>query len=195
MLIWDFEFKIMLCVASLKQLHYASLSLTGNEWFFTDFPIMLQLKKYYQPRKSRRTVAMIVEGNKVPLYGAGSSLTVAQTGNIVIPLTLKFEILSRGNVVGKLVRTKHRRQISCPLVIDSSSPKPIKFKKNTCTYDWGPSGFLACCKIRSILPLWHHSVWTQHLDQLQCFHEFHFNEERKQFTWNFLFPISACSLM
>jgi hypothetical protein len=95
---------------------------------------MLQLKKYYQPRKSRRTVSMFVEGNKVPLYGAGSSLTVAQTG-IVIPLTLKFEILSRGNVVGKLVRTKHRRQISCPLVIDSSSPKPIKFKKNTCTYD------------------------------------------------------------
>ncbi|KAF9690001.1 hypothetical protein SADUNF_Sadunf01G0150600 [Salix dunnii] len=93
-----------------------------------------QLKKYYQPRKSRRTVSVIVEGNKVPLYGAGSSITISQTG-IVVPLTLKFEIKSRGNVVGKLVRTKHRRQISCPLVIDSSSSKPIKFKKNTCTYD------------------------------------------------------------
>ncbi|PNT43774.1 hypothetical protein POPTR_003G052900v4 [Populus trichocarpa] len=118
--------------ATLFGIHVSS---TPINLVYSEIPIATgQLKKYYQPRKSRRTVSMFVEGNKVPLYGAGSSLTVAQTG-IVIPLTLKFEILSRGNVVGKLVRTKHRRQISCPLVIDSSSPKPIKFKKNTCTYD------------------------------------------------------------
>ncbi|WCJ40775.1 Late embryogenesis abundant protein group 2 [Euphorbia peplus] len=93
-----------------------------------------QLKKYYQPRKSRRTVSVIIKGDKVPLYGAGSSLTVSQTG-IQIPLTLKFEIKSRGNVVGKLVRTKHKKQISCPVVIDSTRTKPIKFKKSSCTYD------------------------------------------------------------
>ncbi|KAF2323409.1 hypothetical protein GH714_035333 [Hevea brasiliensis] len=96
--------------------------------------LILQLKKYYQPRKSRRTVSVIVEGDKIPLYGAGSSLTVSQPG-IVVPLTLKFEIRSRGNVVGKLVRTKHKKLISCPVVLDSTSSKPIKFKKGTCTYD------------------------------------------------------------
>ncbi|KAI9162543.1 hypothetical protein LWI28_028368 [Acer negundo] len=58
-----------------------------------------QLKKYYQPRKSHRTVSVNLEGNKVPLYGAGSSLSVnSQTGGEV-SLTLKFEIKSKGEVV------------------------------------------------------------------------------------------------
>lgn len=95
-----------------------------------------QLKKYYQPRKSRRTVSVILEGTKVPLYGAGSSLAVSNNNNVVeYPFTLEFEIKSRGDVVGKLVRTKHKRKVSCPLVIDSIRTKPIKFKRDTCTYD------------------------------------------------------------
>jgi hypothetical protein len=93
-----------------------------------------QLKKYYQPRKSRRSVEVNLRGSKVPLYGAGSTLIVSQNG-AVVPLIIKFEIRSRGNVVGKLVRTKHKRLISCPVVIDSTKTKPIKFKKRSCTYD------------------------------------------------------------
>jgi len=100
----------------------------------------LQLKKYYQPRKSHRLVSVNVEGNKVPLYGAGSTITVSQTG-VEVPLTLNFEIRSRGNVVGKLVKTKHHKQITCPLVINSSASKPIKFKRNSCTYEWWMSIF------------------------------------------------------
>lgn len=92
-----------------------------------------QLKKYYQPRKSHRTVSVMLEGDKVPLYGAGSSLAVSDKEGEV-PLTLEFELRSRGDVVGKLVRTKHRRRVSCPLVINSLNTKPIKFKKNSCTY-------------------------------------------------------------
>ena len=95
----------------------------------------MQLKKYYQPRKSHRTVSVNLEGNKVPLYGAGSSLLVSSNDGVV-PLKLQFQIKSRGDVVGKLVRVKHRRQISCPLVINSISTKPIKFKKNSCTFEW-----------------------------------------------------------
>ncbi|KAL7222177.1 hypothetical protein ACSBR1_023982 [Camellia fascicularis] len=92
-----------------------------------------QLRKYSQPRKSHRIVLVNLEGTKVPLYGAGSSLTTASNTNAVqVPLTLQFEIRSRGNVVGKLVRTKHTVQISCPLVIDSTSTKPIKFQKDSC---------------------------------------------------------------
>ncbi|XVF74576.1 hypothetical protein PTKIN_Ptkin13bG0120900 [Pterospermum kingtungense] len=102
---------------------------------YSEIPVATgQLKKYYQPRKSHRTVSVVLEGKKVPLYGAGSSLTITQTG-AQIPLVLKFEVRSRGNVVGKLVRTKHRKQISCPLVIDSTRTKPIRFKKDTCTYE------------------------------------------------------------
>ncbi|KAK4773500.1 hypothetical protein SAY87_028519 [Trapa incisa] len=92
-----------------------------------------QLKKYYQPRKSHRGAIVNLEGNKVPLYGAGSSLMVSQSGGVA-PLMLQFEIRSRGDVVGKLVRTRHRKLISCPIVIDSTGTKSIKFKKDNCTY-------------------------------------------------------------
>ncbi|GAV64469.1 LEA_2 domain-containing protein [Cephalotus follicularis] len=102
---------------------------------YSQIPIATgQLKKYYQPRKSSRTVSVILEGTKIPLYGAGSSLVVSQN-SLQVPSTLKFEIQSRGDVVGKLVRTRHRRVISCSLVIDSTSTKPIKFKKTSCTYE------------------------------------------------------------
>ncbi|KAK7261814.1 hypothetical protein RIF29_28135 [Crotalaria pallida] len=94
-----------------------------------------ELKKYYQPRKSHRIVSVNVQGNKVPLYGAGSSITVSQTGAVEVPLALKFEIRSRGNVVGKLVRTRHSKGITCPLTINSSGSKPIKFNKTSCTDD------------------------------------------------------------
>jgi hypothetical protein len=92
-----------------------------------------QVKKYYQPRKSTRTVLVNLMATKVPLYGAESSLPPSDNG-VQVPLTLKFEIRSRGDVVGKLVTTKHRRQVSCPLIIDSTITKPIKFKKDACTY-------------------------------------------------------------
>ncbi|RDX73263.1 hypothetical protein CR513_47151 [Mucuna pruriens] len=102
---------------------------------FLEIPIATgELKKYYQPRKSHRIVSVNIEGNKVPLYGAGSTITVSQTG-VEVPLTLSFEIRSRGNVVGKLVKTNHHKEITCPLVINSSGSKPIKFKRNSCTYD------------------------------------------------------------
>ncbi|CDO98030.1 unnamed protein product [Coffea canephora] len=93
-----------------------------------------EMKKYYQPRKSHRTVLVDIEGTKVPLYGAGSNLVESVNGVVRVPLTLDFWIRSRGDVVGKLVRTKHRRHVSCSLVIDSTISKPIKFLKDSCVY-------------------------------------------------------------
>ncbi|GAB4850203.1 hypothetical protein Ancab_029497 [Ancistrocladus abbreviatus] len=96
-----------------------------------------QLQKHYQPRKSRRIVSALLEGTKVPLYGAGSSLTVSGNtaiGSQQVPFTLEFEINSRGYVVGKLVRTKHREHVSCSLMVDYTSTKPIKFNKDSCSY-------------------------------------------------------------
>jgi hypothetical protein len=52
-----------------------------------------------------------------------------------VPMMLAFEVTSRGNVVGELVRSNHRRRISCSLVIDSRKNKPIKLKEDSCTYD------------------------------------------------------------
>lgn len=94
----------------------------------------LQFKKYYQPRKSHRLMSVILQGNKVPLYGAGANLTVSDRGASV-PLRLEFVIRSRGDVVGKLVRTKHHRHVSCTVVLDSAKTKPIKVSQESCVYD------------------------------------------------------------
>lgn len=102
------------------------------EWSFN---VWLQLKKYYQPRKSRRTLSLILHGEKVPLYGAGAGLALSSAGGAV-PLTLDLEIISRGYVIGKLVKVKHRKHVSCPLVVDSSNTKPIRFSQNACSYEW-----------------------------------------------------------
>lgn len=93
-----------------------------------------QLKKYYQPRQSNRIELVNLQGNKVPLYGAGASLeALDKNGNI--PMMLVFEVHSRGNVVGRLVRSKHRKHVSCSLEIDSRNSKPMKIKADSCTYD------------------------------------------------------------
>ncbi|KAF4354470.1 hypothetical protein CsatB_009268 [Cannabis sativa] len=93
-----------------------------------------QLKKYYQPRKSHRTVSVNLQGIKVPLYGAGGSLAVSDNDSEV-PMTLVFEVRSKGHVVGKLVKSSHRRRITCSLNIDSHKSKPIKFKHDSCMFE------------------------------------------------------------
>lgn len=123
-----------------------------SEYESSFWMLWLQLKKYYQPRKSNRITLVNIEGTKVPLYGAGSSLAASNNGAVQVPLTLQFDIHSRGNVVGKLVRTKHRVQISCPVVIDSSSTKPMKFKKDSCFYNW----FVWC--ICRLFEIWY-GIW------------------------------------
>lgn len=106
---------------------------TGKGKYMRSF-LTLQLKKYYQPRQSNRIKLVNLQGNKVPLYGAGATLeALDKNGNI--PMMLVFEVHSRGNVVGKLVRSKHRKRVSCSLEIDSRNSKPMKIKADSCTYD------------------------------------------------------------
>ncbi|KAH8505268.1 hypothetical protein H0E87_012497 [Populus deltoides] len=92
-----------------------------------------ELKRYFQPRKSHRTVSVNLKGTKVPLYGAGAGLAASED-NGGIPMTLVFEVRSIGNVVGKLVKPRHRRRVACSLAIDSRSSKAIKFQEDSCTY-------------------------------------------------------------
>lgn len=93
-----------------------------------------QLQKHYQPRKSRSTTSIIVYGDKVPLYGAGSSIDVSSERSGQVPFILQMEIHSRGDVVGKLVRARHHLHVFCNVTVDYLSTKPIKFRKNTCSY-------------------------------------------------------------
>lgn len=94
----------------------------------------LQLKKYHQPRKSHRNVTVNLQGIKVPLYGAGASLAVSDSDDSQVLMMLVFELRSRGYVVGKLVKSTHRRRVSCSIDVDPHKTKPIKFKKDSCAY-------------------------------------------------------------
>lgn len=107
------------------------------------YNLWMQLDEYYQPKKSQRCMSVNLDGCRVPLYGAGIAL-VKSDGSDGVPLKLDFEILSQGYLVGKLVKTKHRKHISCSLLISSRSTKEIKFKQGSCAFDWG-------CNIHSIL--------------------------------------------
>lgn len=95
------------------------------------------VKRFYQPRKSQRTVSVSVEGNKIPLYGSGASLTTTATGATTqpVPLKLSMVVQSRAYVLGKLVKPKFNRQIECSIVLDPAKiNRPISLKK-TCSYE------------------------------------------------------------
>ncbi|ESQ48329.1 hypothetical protein EUTSA_v10021190mg [Eutrema salsugineum] len=111
------------------------LSFTPINLFFSELPIATgQLKNHYQSKKSRKMESVVIEGRNVPLYGAGASLEATERGG-KIPVKLRFEVQSRGDVVGKLVRIWHTRRISCTFVIDVAiTTKPIPFKDGSCNY-------------------------------------------------------------
>ncbi|KAI4308177.1 hypothetical protein L6164_031278 [Bauhinia variegata] len=93
------------------------------------------LKKFYQSRKSQRTVSVAVMGNKIPLYGSGSSLS-SSTGvpTVPVPLTLSFVLRSRAYVLGKLVKPKFDERIECSITFDSKKLNVARSLKNNCTY-------------------------------------------------------------
>ncbi|XP_019152678.1 PREDICTED: uncharacterized protein LOC109149390 [Ipomoea nil] len=94
------------------------------------------LKKFYQSRKSQRTVVVSVVGNKIPLYGSGASLS-PPTGTAAQPVSLKlsFVLKSRAYVLGKLVKPKFIKKIECSIVLDPRKLNHPISLKNACAYD------------------------------------------------------------
>ncbi|KFK39781.1 hypothetical protein AALP_AA3G286700 [Arabis alpina] len=90
-----------------------------------------QLKSYYQPKQSNRTSRINLVASRVPLYGAGSDLA-ASDHNGGVPVTLEFEIRSRANIVGNLVKSRHQKHLSCFFFISSRNNKFVKFTHKTC---------------------------------------------------------------
>ncbi|KAE8715484.1 putative Ralf-like 34 [Hibiscus syriacus] len=94
------------------------------------------MKRFYQSRKSQRSVTVTVMGNKVPLYGSGASLS-SSTGTTSHPVSLKlsFVVRSRAYALGKLVKPKFYKKIECDITYDPKKPNvPISLKKS-CLYD------------------------------------------------------------
>lgn len=77
-----------------------------------------------------------VKGQRVPLYGAGASLPIMSDSPNTVPMKLDMEIISNGNVVGKLVKTKHLQHITCFLVMTNSrNIEVIVFNEKSCIHD------------------------------------------------------------
>lgn len=91
--------------------------------------------KFYQARKSQRSVIVTLRGRNIPLYGGGASLGSSNGAPIQpVPLTLNFMVRSRAYVLGKLVKPKFYRRIQCSVVIDPKKMNTAITLKNKCTY-------------------------------------------------------------
>ncbi|XP_062101642.1 uncharacterized protein LOC133807371 [Humulus lupulus] len=94
------------------------------------------IKKFYQSRKSQRSLSIPIMGTKIPLYGSGASLS-SSTGTTTLPVKLKlyFVVRSRAYVLGKLVKPRFNKHIQCNVTYDPKRLNVAIQLKNHCTYD------------------------------------------------------------
>lgn len=94
----------------------------------------LQIRKFYQSRKSQRALSVTMKGSHIPLYGGGASLG-SQNGapTQAVPLALKFVVRSRAYVLGKLVKPKFYKRIECWVTMDPKKMNKAISLKNKCT--------------------------------------------------------------
>ncbi|KAK7386437.1 hypothetical protein VNO78_26661 [Psophocarpus tetragonolobus] len=77
------------------------------------------MPKFYQSRKSQRSVKVMVKGSHIPLYGGGANLNSVSGSPVQpVPLTLSVMVRSRAYVLGKLVKPKFYKNIECSVVMD-----------------------------------------------------------------------------
>lgn len=72
-------------------------------------------------------------GHNVPLYGSGMELEASDEHG-GIPVKLEFDVYSIAYLIGKLVKRRHTRRISCSLVISSKDTEEFIFDYNSCEY-------------------------------------------------------------
>ncbi|XP_061362442.1 uncharacterized protein LOC133306176 [Gastrolobium bilobum] len=96
-----------------------------------------QMQQFYQSRKSRRKVAVVVLGHQIPLYGGVSVFgnSKEHMESVALPLNLTFVVRSRAFILGRLVKTKFYRRIRCPLTLHGNKlGKPLNLT-NSCVYN------------------------------------------------------------
>ncbi|PHT33485.1 hypothetical protein CQW23_25285 [Capsicum baccatum] len=90
------------------ELHYYMLKVASG-----------QMKKFYEPRKSKRIVMAVLQGHQIPLYGAIPILSDAKDRiqSVSVPLNLTFLMRSRAYILGRLVKPKFYIHISCQVTL------------------------------------------------------------------------------
>ncbi|XP_052205309.1 uncharacterized protein LOC127810095 [Diospyros lotus] len=93
------------------------------------------IKKFYQSRKSQRTVTVTLQGSNIPLYGGGADLSSKDgTPLAPVPLMLSFTVRTRAYVLGKLVKPKFYKKVECSVVMDAKQMNVALSLKKNCTY-------------------------------------------------------------
>ncbi|CAK9175545.1 unnamed protein product [Ilex paraguariensis] len=95
-----------------------------------------RIKKFYQSRKSQRTIIAVVLADQVPLYGGVPVLSGAQghLESASVPLNLTFVMRSRAYILGRLVKPKFYRSITCEVTLKGNRlGKPMNLT-NSCVY-------------------------------------------------------------
>ncbi|KAJ1280350.1 hypothetical protein BS78_04G225400 [Paspalum vaginatum] len=100
------------------------------------------MKEFYQPRRSGRTVTVSVVGKQVPLYGAGVSLRSkphdGRLGPAVVPVRLGFVLRARAHILGLLVHSKFYRRVRCGVDIrEARIGRPLRGVDADCQYHDG----------------------------------------------------------
>ncbi|WVZ74262.1 hypothetical protein U9M48_022470 [Paspalum notatum var. saurae] len=101
------------------------------------------MKEFYQPRRSGRTVTVSVVGKQVPLYGAGVSLRSkpndGRLGPAVVPVRLGFVLRARAHILGLLVHSKFYRRVRCGVDIHEAriGRAPVRGVGADCQYHDG----------------------------------------------------------
>ncbi|XP_027347736.1 uncharacterized protein LOC113859118 [Abrus precatorius] len=105
-------------------LNYYQLTLaTGN------------MPKFYQSRKSQRSIRVMVKGSNIPLYGGGANLNSVNGAPVdAVPLSLSVMVRSKAYVLGKLVKPKFNKKIECSVVMDPKKMGKAISLVNKCTY-------------------------------------------------------------
>ncbi|KAK7251032.1 hypothetical protein RIF29_33897 [Crotalaria pallida] len=93
------------------------------------------MPKFYQSRKSQRSIRVMVKGSHIPLYGGGASLSSVNGAPVdPVTLTLSLMVRSRAYVLGKLVKPKFYKKIECTVVMDPKKMGVAISLKDKCYY-------------------------------------------------------------
>ncbi|XP_031107994.1 uncharacterized protein LOC116012566 [Ipomoea triloba] len=93
------------------------------------------IRKFYQSRRSQRTVTVTLRGSGIPLYGGGASLS-SEDGKPTapVPLTLSFMVRARAYVLGRLVKPRFERRVQCWVVMEPKKMNVAISLRKSCNY-------------------------------------------------------------
>ncbi|KAH7446799.1 hypothetical protein KP509_01G076700 [Ceratopteris richardii] len=94
-----------------------------------------EISKYSQAKGARRTIVVVAQSRKIPLYGAGNVISNSDGSTKQgVPLTMVATLHSQYYVVGKMIKPTFQNQVVCNIELDSKTMALLTPLKKSCTY-------------------------------------------------------------